>query len=383
MKSLRVGFMPLIDAAVPIAAVECGFAAQEGLDIALIRETSWANIRDKLVHDMFDASHMLAPLAVATSLGIRNAKVPLAVPFALNANGNCITLGLALYQALEGVLGRAPADARESAKALKVVLDRRARAGKGLITFGVVFPFSVHAIMVRHWLRLGGIDPSSEVQFQVVPPPFMVAGLSEGIIDGCCVGEPWNTRAVENGVGAIVAFGSEIARGAPDKVLALRETMVTQDRGAVEALLRAYQKAALWCGDPQNHRNLAQIMAQPEYLGVSPKTVLNALTGALQVSRTEARTVKDFLIFTGDDINRPDPRKARWLYAETMFALRHSLREDEAAAAAAVYRPDIFDAATGRNWISEPDDPIGLRYGPAFDSNDLEGYVAALRQSSG
>ena len=383
MKNLRVGFMPLIDAAIPIAAVECGFAGQEGLSIALIRETSWANIRDKLVHDMFDASHMLAPLAVATSLGIRNARVPLTVPFALNANGNCITLGLPLYQKIEGVLGHPPQDAREAARALKLVLERRKAAGEDLITFGVVFPFSVHAIVVRHWLRLGGIDPSSDVQFQVVPPPFMVASLSEGIIDGCCVGEPWNSRAVESGVGAIVAFGSEIARSAPDKVLTFRETMVTEDRGAMEAMLRAYQKAAHWCGNPDNHRNLAQIMAQPEYLGIAPKTALNALSGTLQVNRTQTRSVDDFLVFEGEDVNRPDPRKARWLYAETMFAHRQNIREEEAAAAAAVFRPDIFDAATGRNWVSQPDDPIGLRYGPAFDSENLEGYVAALRTSPG
>ena len=91
MTSIRVGFIPLIDAAIPIAAKECGFAEREGLQIELVRETSWANIRDKLIHGLFDASHMLAPLAVATSLGIGNAKVPLSVPFGLNANGNSAT----------------------------------------------------------------------------------------------------------------------------------------------------------------------------------------------------------------------------------------------------------------------------------------------------
>src|SRR5262245_46258722 len=101
--SIRVGFIPLIDAAIPIAAKECGFAEREGLQIDLVRETSWANIRDKLIHGLFDASHMLAPLAVATSLGIGNAKVPLSVPFGLNANGNCITLAARLYRALEEV----------------------------------------------------------------------------------------------------------------------------------------------------------------------------------------------------------------------------------------------------------------------------------------
>src|SRR5471032_1012717 len=134
MRNLRVGFIPLIDAAIPIAAVECVFAAREGLEIELIRETSWANIRDKLIHDMFDASHMLAPLAVTTTLGIGNAKVPLAVPFGLNANGNCITLASQLYRALVEVLGHPPADPREAAQALKRVIDQRKKSGAPPIT---------------------------------------------------------------------------------------------------------------------------------------------------------------------------------------------------------------------------------------------------------
>jgi ABC-type nitrate/sulfonate/bicarbonate transport system substrate-binding protein len=378
MKTLRVGFMPLIDAAIPIAALECGFAASEGLNIELIRETSWANIRDKLVHGMFDASHMLAPLAVATSLGVGNAKVSLAVPFGLNANGNCITLASQLCRSIEEVLGHPPADALQSARALKRVIDLRKLSGAPPITFGVVFPFSVHAIIVRHWLRLGGIDARRDVQFQVVPPPFMVASLSEGIIQGCCVGEPWNSRAVENGVGSIVAFGSEISRCAPDKVLALRDEVVIKENEAVHRLLRAYKLAAAWCQDRGNHGNLAQILAQREYLGVSPKTVLSALCGALAVSRTESRSASDFLVFEGGDINRPDSRKARWLYAEIMAGLGQPLQEEDARAAASVFRPEIFDAATGNNTLPELDDPIGLKFGPAFDSENLQGYLQAL-----
>jgi len=376
--NIRVGFIPLIDAAIPIAARECGFAEREGLQIELVREASWANIRDKLIHGLFDASHMLAPLAVTTSLGIGNAKVPLAVPFGLNANGNCITLSARLYRALEEILGHAPQDPRQSAQALKRIIDRRKAAGEPPITFGVVFPFSVHAIMVRHWLRLGGIDPFNDVLFQVVPPPFMVARLSEGDIEGCSVGEPWNSRAVESGVGSIVVFGSEIARCAPDKVLALRSETVASAPDAIYRLLRTYQIAARWCQDPGNHANLAHMLAQPEYLNVAPKTVLNALSGTLAVNRTESRSAADFLTFQGDDINRPDPRKARWLYAEIATGLRQPLDESQAQAAAAVFRPDVFDAATGNNALPEAPDPIGLRFGPAFDALDLKAYVDAL-----
>jgi len=379
--SIRIGFIPLIDAAIPIAARECGFAEREGLQIDLVRETSWANIRDKLIHGLFDASHMLAPLAVATSLGIGNAKVPLSVPFGLNANGNCITLAARLYRSLEEVLGHPPDGPRQSAQALKRVIDRRKANGDPPITFGVVFPFSVHAIIVRHWLRLGGIDPYNDVQFQVVPPPFMVARLSEGEIEGCCVGEPWNSRAVESGVGSIVVFGSEISRCAPDKVLALRNETVSKDAESIHRLLRAYQVAARWCQDPGNHANLAHMLAQPQYLNVAPKTVLNALSGTLAVNRTEARSAPDFLAFQGDDINWPDPRKARWLYAEIATGLRQPLDESQAGAAAAVFRPDVFDTATGNNAPPEAHDPIGLRFGPAFDSANLTGYIDALTRS--
>ena len=378
MKSLKVGFIPLIDAAIPIAAVECGFAEREGLEIALVRETSWANIRDKLVHGLFDASHMLAPLAVATSLGVGNARVGLAVPFGLNANGNCITLASRLYRAVEEVLGHPPQDPRQSAQALKRIIDRRKASGEPPFTFGVVFPFSVHAIIVRHWLRLGGIDPYNDVQFQVVPPPFMVAGLSEGVIEGCCVGEPWNSRAVESGVGSIVVFGAEISRSAPDKVLALRDEMVSAQPDVIHRLLKTYSQAARWCGAPENHPNLAHMLAQPQYLNVAPKTVMNALSGTLATSRTETRSQTDFLSFEGDSINRPDPRKARWLYAEIATGLRSPLVEAQADAAAAVFRPEIFDAATGNNAVPEAADPIGLKFGPAFDSQNLQAYVDAL-----
>jgi len=378
MKSLRIGFIPLIDAAIPIAAVECGFAEREGLEISLVRETSWANIRDKLVHGLFDGSHMLAPLAVATSLGLGNARVGLAVPFGLNANGNCITLASRLYRALEEVLGHPPQDPRQSAQALKRIIDRRKSAGEPPITFGVVFPFSVHAIVVRHWLRLGGIDPHNDVQFQVVPPPFMVASLSEGVIEGCCVGEPWNSRAVESGVGSIVVFGAEIARSAPDKVLALRDETLSQEPDAIHRLLRTYALAARWCQDRENHANLAHMLAQPQYLNVAPKTVMGALSGSLAINRTAARSMADFLAFEGADINRPDPRKARWLYAEIAMGLRLPLIENQASAAQQVFRPEIFDAATGNNALPESADPIGLKFGPAFEAEDLQSYVDAL-----
>jgi len=113
---------------------------------------------------------------------------------------------------------------------------------------------------------------------------------------------------------------------------------------------------------------------------VAPKTVLNALSGTLAVNRTETRAMDDFLVFEGDEINRPDPRKARWLYAEIASGLRQPLDEAQAQAASAVFRTDMFDAATGNNAPHEVPDPIGLKFGPAFDAWDLPAYVSALER---
>ena len=379
MKTLRIGFISLVDAAIAIAAVECDFAEREDLKIELVREVSWANIRDKLASEMFDAAHMLAPLAVATSLGIGHLKAPLAVPFGLNANGNCITVSSSLYRLIEDVLGHAPDGPLESANAMRIITERRKQMGAPPLSFGVVFPFSIHAILIRHWLELGGVDIDNCVQFVVVPPPFMVENLSSGVIEGYCVGEPWNSRAVENGVGCILVFGSELNRFAPDKVLAMRQELIQENTGGVTKLLRAYKGAADWCGDPANRGNLAQILSRPEYLNVAPKTVLNALSGNLQVNRTETRRDASFLTLGDARVNYPDPRRACWLYAQMKYSRGELVTAPEIRAAASVYRPDLYEAALGPGNPVEVDQ-VSLKFGNDFPEGDIEDYIATLTE---
>ena len=381
MKKLRIGFIPLIDASVVIAAEECGFAAAEGLKLELMREVSWANIRDKLILDMFDAAHMLAPLAVATSLGLGHSKMSLAVPLAVNSGGNCITLAAPLYRQIEDLLGRPPGEPREAALALKQILARRREQGAGPMHFGVVFPFSIHAILLGHWLRLGGISLKDEVQFVVVPPPFMGQSLKDGHIEGYCVGEPWNSRAVESGVGCIAAFGAEIARRAPDKVLAMPASSAERDPESTARLIRACRNAARWCADAGNHGNLAKLLSEPKYLNVAPRTALRALSGEIAVTPTGVRHAPNFLNLGRDGVNRPDARHAGWLYAEMMHALGRPVAVADAALAATVYRPDLYDAATGDRPALLPQDSVGLVHGPAFSGDDLNAYLAAVERA--
>src|SRR5215470_6317347 len=177
---LRIGFIPLADAAALIVAVDKGFTAQQGLDIELVREVSWSNVRDRLNIGQFDAAHLLAPVAVASSLGLGHVRVPILAPFSLGLNGNAITVTTALYRALAAEADGDIADPRVSAAALfRVVAARKARHQDPL-TFGMTFPYSTHNYQLRFWMASAGVDPDEDIRLVVLPPPYMVDSLASG-----------------------------------------------------------------------------------------------------------------------------------------------------------------------------------------------------------
>ncbi|HOV04522.1 MAG TPA: CmpA/NrtA family ABC transporter substrate-binding protein, partial [Kaistiaceae bacterium] len=220
--TVRAGFIPLIDAALLIAAAEKGFAAREGLELVLQRETSWANIRDRVAIGHFDVAHMLAPLPVAASLGLVPLPVPMIAPYALGLGGNAVTVSRALWEALEAAGAPSTGDPAATGAALAAVVSARAAAGHAPLTLAVVNAFSGHNYELRHWLAASGIDPWRDVQFAVVPPPFMADALAAGRIDGYCVGEPWNTVAASSGAGRIVTTKAAIWPKSLEKVLGMR-----------------------------------------------------------------------------------------------------------------------------------------------------------------
>jgi two-component system, oxyanion-binding sensor len=221
MIPLRIGYLPLSDAAPLIAAKHFGFAEAEGLALDLQRDVSWANLRDKLMVGHLDGAHLLAPMAIAATLGVGHVRFALSVPYVLSLNGNGITLSPELAEAMLALDGAALASCVASAQNLGKLVEKRQAQGRGPLTFAVVFPFSTHTYLLRRFLQSGGIDPDKDVQIVVVPPSYMVDSMGQGLIDGFCVGSPWNSVAVAQGRGVIVALGSEICVDAPEKVLAV------------------------------------------------------------------------------------------------------------------------------------------------------------------
>jgi len=378
---LQIGFIPLIDAAALIVAVEKGFTHAEGLDVQLVREVSWSNVRDKLNIGLFDAAHILAPVPVASSLGLGHIKVPIVVPLTLNLNGNAITVSAALHAALTAEIDGDPLDPMATARALSRVVATRRRSGGEPLTFGMTFPFSTHNYQLRFWMAAGGVDPDEDVRLVVLPPPFMVDSIAGGQIDGFCVGAPWNSIAVDRGVGRILHFGSDIMRRAAEKVLAVREQWAEKNPQTLATLVRTLVHAAEFTEASGNRGEVARILAKPEYIGVDASVILRTLEGRLKIAVDGTIREGDrYLLLAKEDTSSPDPLQAAWLYAQMVRWRQTKMSPEALKAAQGVFRPDLYEAAFGRTIKPQmTSKAIGAFTGPVFDPANLEAYFTALR----
>ena len=382
---LRIGFIPLVDAAALVVAVDLGFTAAENLDVDLVREVSWSNVRDKLNLGLFDAAHLLAPVAIASSLGIGHVRVPIVAPFNLGLNGNAITVSPRLFAALSAAADGDIADPAVSAKALARVVAERKERGAEPLTFGMTFPFSNHNYQLRFWMAAGGIDPDEDVRLVVLPPPYMVENLASGHVDGFCVGAPWNSVAVDAGVGRILHFGCEIQSRVTEKVFAVRERWASDNPDTLAALIRALAAAANFAEDANNLATVSTAVGQR--LGVDAELVVRTLTGALKISPEGVVRSSDRYIMIGrNGAPRPDPVQAAWIYAQIVRWGQAPLSEELLGLAQAVFRPDLYDAAVGTAtspYVDEPRDGIGAFVGPDFVPGDIAGHLAAWRTRRG
>lgn len=376
---LRIGFIPLVDAAALIVAVDKGFAAAEGLEVELVREVSWSNVRDKLNIGLFDAAHLLAPVAIASSLGLGHVKVPIAAPFNLGINGNAITVSPALHAVLMEEIDGDRFDPLATAKALAKVVAKRRKAGADPLTFGMTFPFSTHNYQLRFWMAAAGVDPDEDVRLVVLPPPYMVDSIKNGHVDGFCVGAPWNSIAVDLGIGHILHFGSDILAHAAEKVLAVRKVWADKQPDVVASLVRAAVKAAEFIEQAANLAETAQILAQPERIGVDAEMIQRSLTGRLKILPEGAVRESDRYLLVGrDGAGRPDPVQAAWLYAQMVRWGQTALSPEALRTAMAVFRPDLYDAALGREGGGQIGAPFEAFAGPAFDPRDMGAYLASF-----
>lgn len=385
---VRAGFIPLVDASVLIAAAEFGFAERNGIKLDLVKDVSWANVRDRLAFRQFDIAHMLSPMPVASMLGLGSNPSPTITPFSLGCGGNAITLSTRLFERMTATAGLPEtASALENARALALVIaDMKAR-GETLPTLAMTYPFSSHNYEFRYWLAAGGIDPDCDVRLVVVPPPLTSDALAAGAIDGFCVGAPWNMVASERGVGRIVAAKQDIWPSAPEKVVGMRPDWAEAHPETVSRLIVALDEAARWCDRVDNHDALADALAEPRYIAAPVQIIRHVLAGEFNLdAKGHRRVIDDYFLFHGGFANYPRPSQALWIYSQMVRWGQADLTSDNARAAASAYRPDLYRAALG-DAGAPPDadfrvegDRDGDRFmdGHIFDAARLEEYVAGF-----
>lgn len=339
---VRVGFLPLVDAALPILARELGFAADEGLELVLVRDLSWATVRDRLLYRHTDAAHLVAPLAIATTLGLDRPVVELSVPFVLGLNGNAITLSTSLARQVRG--DPHLTDIVQAGARLREIARDRAGGGQPL-RLGVVHRFSSHNYMLRYWLSASGIAPG-EVEIVTVAPPFVADALAEGEVDGICVGEPWNSVAVERGAGEIVAVTSQIWQRGVEKVLALRSDWLAENADTSDRLVRALYRAGAAFVDPERQNEIVEILARPDYVGGEPALIRRAITDRIVLAAGEPPVhIPDFMFQHREAANFPWVSQAAWLYSQMLLAGHVRPDPSDYPRAQAVFRPDIYRRA--------------------------------------
>ena len=335
--ALRLGFMPLIDAAIPIVAADKGFAALRGLDLQLIRETSWANIRDRIAIGHFEAAQLLAPMPIAANLGLTPLEAPLIAPLALGPGANAISVSSALYAALRAAApDMVVNDPASVGAALKAVVAQR---GDKRLSFAVVHPHSAQNYVLRYWLAACGMVPERDIDIGILPPPLMPDALGSGMIDGFCVGEPWNSRAAHQGHGHIVLTKIAIWREGPEKVLGFRRDFAEQNAGIVQSLLGAMLEAAVWCRQAAHRPELIDILCRANRLNLPAEDI----GAALDIGLTMADGSRVGLDpFGSEAAMRADEGAAGWFFDEMV---RWGQTEDTAenrARALAAYPQDLL-----------------------------------------
>ncbi|MBE9257789.1 nitrate ABC transporter ATP-binding protein [Dolichospermum sp. LEGE 00246] len=362
---LEIGYIPLTQAAPLIIAKEKGFFAKYGLEVNLNSETSWKDIGKGVVTGRLDAAQMVAgmPLALTLGAGGKN-PVSMVTAMTLSRNGSAITFSQELFNA--GVRNLTDFQA-----IIKADLDKTH-------TLGIVHPASMQNLLLRYWLAASGIKPDVDVSLMVIPPQEMVTALQEAKIDGYCVGEPWNSHAVDQNLGFIIAITSELWHGHPDKVLGVRENWALENPQTHLALVKALLAACEYCDDIRNREEVLKLISQPDYLGsnslhLPPGLIDNYKHG----NHNQPQTSHQFYF---NKANYPDRHEMLWILTQLARWGVVAFPKNWVEVIDRVCRPDIFGAAARERGILDigREEIIQLFDGKVFNPSEPIEYLKSL-----
>ncbi|MEI7819800.1 MAG: CmpA/NrtA family ABC transporter substrate-binding protein [Verrucomicrobiota bacterium] len=374
---IKLGIIALTDCSSIVMAHEKGLFKKYGINSTVSKGASWAAIRDSLGNGDIQATHMLIGMPIASTMGLGGApKKPMVIPWILNRNGQAITLKKEL-------IGKV-ADDPNALKPLALA----AKASGTPMTFAMTFPPGTHAMWMRYWLAAGGIHPGdaagagADVSLITIPPPQMVANMKVGKMDGFCVGEPWNARAIAEEIGFTAITTQAMWKDHPEKVCAFTEEFAAKNPKTVKAILKALHEASVWLDKMENREEQANVVSGATYINCPPETILGRLQGKYIMG--DGRKFKDpnYMIFSDRNCNYPQAKFAKWWLTQLR---RWGFTEggpDYAGVAKQVMRGDIYEEAMkeiGYVHGGASDTPEKFFDGTTFDpKGDLEAYAASF-----
>lgn len=369
---IRIGIIALTDCSSIVMAYEKGFFKEHGLDVTVSKEASWAVIRDKLQLGENHATHMLYGMPYASTMGLFGAPVkPMIIPWVINYNGQGITLSKDLKD--KGV--RTPSD-------LKKLIDEEKAAGKEPRSFAMTFPPGTHAMWIRYWLGSGGINPDKDVSLITIPPPQMVANMKVGKMDGFCVGEPWNARAIADGTGFTATTTQAIWPNHPEKVCAFTAEFAEKNPKTVKAILKGLHQASEFIDKLDNRPEVAEVVSRPSYINCPKEIILGRLLGKYDHGDgTGEHEDKDYMRFYERGVNFPWKSHGVWWLSQFRRWGMVKGSPDYQGIVNKVHRPDIYREVAkdmGTTAPSEDAKAEKLLDGVAFDPAKPDEYAKAF-----
>lgn len=388
--ALKLGYMPLSDCLPLLVAEKQGFFAAQGLDVDLQQDVSWANIRDKVIVGQLDGAHMLAPMIIASSLGLGGLKKRLMTAYSLGLNGNAFTVSNDLYQELADINPQQP----DQAETFKALLHKRQQNGQAAPVIATVYPFSCHSLQLRYWLASAGIDPDQDVQLVVLPPSQMVDHLRLKHIDAFFAGAPWNSVAILNGHGRCLLTSPEIWQSAPEKVFGITEDWHNKHPNTHAAIIRALYKAGEWIEN--NKDESIQLLAETLSTSspwIDQASLRPAITGEFVYEKGSGpRRVENMLVFHHSLANFPWISHAHWIIQQMQHWQLIPDQINHQGLAQSCYRPDIYRAAlqgiaplpefdnkdegkNAQNWHIETNQGAIMMFSDAFIDNNQFSFI--------
>ncbi|MEY2979376.1 MAG: nitrate ABC transporter ATP-binding protein [Prochlorotrichaceae cyanobacterium] len=367
--NLEIGFVPLTACAPLVVAHEKGFFQKHGLDeVTLVRESSWRGIVDGIVGGYLDGAQMPAGMPTwITTGGHDNSPLPMVSALTITRNGNAITLSKALYD-------RGVYTLEDFHKVLAATRNEPH-------TLGMVHPSSMHNLLLRYWLAAGGIDPDQDIHLTTIPPAQMVADLKAGTIDGYCVGEPWNLRAMLEGVGVTVATDLEIWSGHPGKVLGVREDWSNAYPNTHVALVKAILEGCQYCSIPEHQDEIRELLAQRQYLGTDKDYIQLGDPHQYACSLEHPHREYAHHFFFGEGMNRPSRTEHLWMMTQMARWGDIPFPRNWVEILERVCRVGVFSTAArelGLVDVKYRREPIQLFDGVRFEADDPIAYLNGL-----